>query len=100
MPSNIPAIQSAWTTAKSHLTSFQNDLATLITDLANLEADRDALENLGAGDVADWLRIRVEEALKSALAKDLRFRGEPLARSASDWGRARLRYGNRSRNLV
>lgn len=59
---NVAAIQAAWTTAKSHLSSFQTDLATLITDLANLEADRDALENLGAGDVADFLRIQIEEA--------------------------------------
>ena len=62
MPSNITAIQIACATAKAHLTGFQNDLATLITDLANLEADRDALENLGAGDVADWVRIQIEEA--------------------------------------
>lgn len=62
MPTNVAAVQAAWTTAKGHLSTFQTDLATLLTDLQNLEADRDALENLGAGDVADWLRIQIESA--------------------------------------
>lgn len=62
MPTNVAAVQAAWTTAKGHLSSFTTDLATLLTDLQNLEADRDALENLGAADVADWLRIQIEGA--------------------------------------
>lgn len=59
---NPAAVQAAWATAKSHLSTFQADLATLVTDLTNLEADRDALENLGASDVSDWLRIQIEQA--------------------------------------
>lgn len=58
---NIPAIQAAWTTAKSHLSQFQTDLQNLINDLANLEADRDVFENFGCSDIADFLRINIEE---------------------------------------
>jgi hypothetical protein len=53
---NIAAIQAAWTTAKAQLATVQADAATLATDLASLEASCDALYNLGAGDVVDWLR--------------------------------------------
>lgn len=62
MPTNVTAVQNAWTTAKAHFSTFQTDLAALINDLANLEADRDTLYQLGAGDVADWLATQIVQA--------------------------------------
>lgn len=59
---NIAAIQAAWTTAKSHLSSFNTDLANLIADLANLESDRDIMEGFGAGDISEWLRVQIAQA--------------------------------------
>ncbi|HKV25617.1 MAG TPA: hypothetical protein VJN93_13570 [Candidatus Acidoferrum sp.] len=61
MPTNIAAIQSAWTTAKAQLATVQADLATLASDLASLEASCDTLYNLGAGDVVDWLRTNARQ---------------------------------------
>jgi hypothetical protein len=43
------------------LATFKTNLAALITSLSTLEADRDLLYNLGAGDVADWLALNIEE---------------------------------------
>lgn len=61
MPQNISAVQTAWTQAKTDLATFQTTLATLIGNLAALEADRDTLYNLGAGDVADWLATQIRQ---------------------------------------
>jgi len=58
-PNTVPGL---WTTAKAHLATFQTDLSTVVNDLANLESDRDALENAGAADISDWLRVQVEAA--------------------------------------
>jgi len=53
---NSSAIATAWTTSKTHQSQLQTDIAAVITDLANLEADRDLFWSLGAGDVSDWLQ--------------------------------------------
>jgi hypothetical protein len=62
MPQNVSAVISAWNQAKSDLATFKTTLATLITNLATLEADRDSLYALGAGDVADWLSTQIQQA--------------------------------------
>ena len=38
-------------------------VSALLADLANLEASRDTLYQLGAGDVADWLSIQIQQAV-------------------------------------
>jgi hypothetical protein len=63
MPTNVTAVQTAWTTAKAQLAQLKTDLATVLTDLANLEASRDALYQLGAGDVADWLTTQIQQSV-------------------------------------
>jgi hypothetical protein len=60
MPNNIP---NAWATAKTDLATAQAALVTAQAALATLEADCDALYALGAGDVVDWLRIKVSQTL-------------------------------------
>jgi len=66
MPSGVffnqAAIQTAWSTFKTHQSQFLTDLGNLITDLTNMEADRDALYNLGAGDVSDWIQQFIQRA--------------------------------------
>jgi hypothetical protein len=62
MPTNVAAVQSAWTQAKADLSTFQTTLTTLISNLASLEADRDTLYSLGASDVADWLANQIRQA--------------------------------------
>lgn len=56
-------MQSSWTTAKEQLSQLKSDLTTVLADLANLEASRDALYQLGANDVADWLSIQIQQAV-------------------------------------
>jgi len=63
MPQSVAAVQAAWTTAKSQLAQFKTDMATVQTDLTNLEASRDTLYQLGAADVADWLATQIRQAV-------------------------------------
>ena len=63
MPTNVAAVQAAWTTAKSQLAQFKTDIATVQTDLTNLEASRDTLYQLGAADVADWLANQIRQVV-------------------------------------
>lgn len=56
LPSNIAAIQAAWTTAKAQLAQLSTDAATVATELANIEASCDLLISLGAADVAEFVR--------------------------------------------
>lgn len=56
VPGSQASIQSAWSTFKTHQSQFLTDLAAVINDLSNMEADRDALCQLGAGDVSDWIQ--------------------------------------------
>src|SRR5258708_39480342 len=62
MPNPV-AVQAAWTTAKADLATAKAALATLQTNLGTLEADCDTLYNLGAGDVVDWLRTQIRQAV-------------------------------------
>ena len=62
MPNPV-AVQTAWNQAKSDLATAKVTLATLQTNLNTLEADCDALYNLGVGDVCDWLRTQIRQAI-------------------------------------
>jgi hypothetical protein len=68
-PGSQAAISAAWTAAKPHLATAQATLATLQANLATLEGDCDALYNLGAGDVVDWLRRNLIQTLLGYLPR-------------------------------
>jgi hypothetical protein len=68
-PGSQAAIQAAWAVAKPHLATAQATLATLQANLATLEGDCDALYNLGAGDVVDWLRRNLIQTLLGYLPR-------------------------------
>jgi hypothetical protein len=64
MPQGSPAaVQAAWTQAKADLATAKATLATLQTNLNTLESDCDTLYNLGVGDVVDWLRTQITQAI-------------------------------------
>jgi hypothetical protein len=64
MPAPNPAaVQATWAQAKADLATAKATLATLQANLATLEADCDALYGLGVGDVVDWLRTQIRQAV-------------------------------------
>jgi hypothetical protein len=65
---NIPNIQSAWTTYKSHEATLISDLQNLVnTDLTNIEKDRAALAAAGATDLVELIQRRISSLLADLL---------------------------------
>jgi hypothetical protein len=53
-------IQTLWTTAKAQLATITADAATLQADLQTMENLRSQLATAGGGDVAEWLRVQIQ----------------------------------------